>query len=108
LVLSLAQLVFGGALRLVLAALGLLRLIAGYGSGSLSGLALCLVQGFFALVLAAALCAHVLLPFFGRRVRTTFYLYGIRLERLPLESGDESPPFTNPKKDSLLGNSGGA
>src|ERR687889_2607679 len=60
-VLGLAQLILGGALRLLRASFGLLGFVAGYGAGGLFGLALCLIQCPFALVLSAALFAHVLL-----------------------------------------------
>src|SRR5215217_118840 len=56
--LGLAQLILGGALRLLRASFGLLGFIAGYGAGGLFGLALCLNQCPFALVLNAALFAH--------------------------------------------------
>src|SRR5918995_341820 len=60
-VLGLTHLVLGGALRLVRASFSLLFFVASYGSGSLFGLALRLVQCPFTLVLGAALSAHVLL-----------------------------------------------
>ena len=61
-VLQLALLLFGGALRLVRAALGLLGLVAGHGASGLFRPALNLVHRPFALILATTLSAHVRLP----------------------------------------------
>ena len=61
--LCLAQLVLGGALRLVRASFRFFGLVASHGSGGLLGLTLRLVQRPFALVLAAAFSsARVMLP----------------------------------------------
>src|SRR3954471_21067109 len=61
-ILQLTLLLFNGTFHLVLLTLGLLGLVAGYGASSLFGPALDLIHRPFALVLAAALPAHLLLP----------------------------------------------
>ena len=53
-----------------------------------------------ALVLAAALSSARASPFFGRHVRiASFYLYEIRVERLRLEPGGESPLLINCREE---------
>jgi hypothetical protein len=53
-----------------------------------------------ALILAAALSSARASPFFGRHVRiASFYLYEIRVERLRLEPGGESPLLMNCREE---------
>ena len=61
-VLQLALLLLGRALRLVRASLGLLGVVAGHCASGFFGPALDLIHRSFALVLAAALSSHGLLP----------------------------------------------